>query len=87
MIYELKLSSMAQKTYAKAGKALAKKLARAFSILETNPFESNNIKSLGGKYKGLFRYRIGDYRIIYQVNKSLKRVEVLSIKDRKEAYE
>ncbi|MBZ0202132.1 MAG: type II toxin-antitoxin system RelE/ParE family toxin [Ignavibacteria bacterium] len=47
---------------------------------------SNNIKKLSGQLSGLFRYRVGDYRVIYEIDEKSKSVEVLSIKHRKNVY-
>jgi mRNA interferase RelE/StbE len=43
-------------------------------------------KPLEGVFKGLFRYRVGPYRVIYAVDHPERRVIVLHIKHRKEAY-
>jgi mRNA interferase RelE/StbE len=85
-MYEVRLSSKALKFYSKADVVLLRKLNKCFLYLENNPFESNNIKILTGKLKSLYRYRVGDYRVIYDVNDAQKIVKVLSIKHRKEIY-
>jgi len=33
-----------------------------------------------------YRLRVGDYRVIYQINKSKKEITILSVKHRKDAY-
>jgi mRNA interferase RelE/StbE len=43
-------------------------------------------KPLKGVFKGLFRYRIGSYRIIYALDHAERRVMVLHVKHRKDAY-
>jgi len=43
-------------------------------------------KPLKGVFKGLFRYRIGSFRVIYAVDYDDRRVIVLHIKNRKDAY-
>ncbi|HJD60858.1 MAG TPA: type II toxin-antitoxin system RelE/ParE family toxin [Rickettsia endosymbiont of Degeeriella rufa] len=43
-------------------------------------------KPLTGKYKKLYRYRYGDYRIIYEVDKNNKLVSVLRVWHRSEVY-
>ncbi len=85
-MYEVKLSSSALKIYLKANSTLSKKLRKCFLYLENNPYESNNIKILTGKFMNLYRYRIGDYRVIYEINKTQKVVHILSIKHRKDVY-
>lgn len=41
---------------------------------------------LKGIFKGLFRYRCGDYRVIYAIDMTEKKIIVLHVKHRKEAY-
>lgn len=43
-------------------------------------------EALLGKYKGLRRYRIGDFRIVYEVNLKAKCITIIKIKHRKEVY-
>jgi mRNA interferase RelE/StbE len=41
---------------------------------------------LKGSLQGLFRYRFGAYRVIYAVDMAEKRLIVLHVKHRKDAY-
>jgi mRNA interferase RelE/StbE len=43
-------------------------------------------KPLKGIFKGLFRYRYGDYRVIYAIDMAEKKIIVLHVKHRKEVY-
>ncbi len=43
-------------------------------------------KALQGKHKGLFRYRVGDYRIIVKPDNFLRVILVLEIAHRREVY-
>jgi mRNA interferase RelE/StbE len=85
-MFEVILSPEAQAFFASADKPLAKKLSRCFSELERDPRQHNNIKRLKGKYLGLSRYRVGDWRVIYRIDDSTNRVVVLSVANRREAY-
>lgn len=86
-MYEVVLSAEAQKIYASADQALAKKIARCFEQLEQSPRYHPNIKPLKGVLAGYYRYRIGDYRVIYQVDDETNQVLVFTIVHRREAYE
>jgi mRNA interferase RelE/StbE len=86
-MYEFVLSTEAQKIYASADQALAKKIARCFEQLEQSPRYHPNIKPLKGDLAGYYRYRIGDYRVIYQVDDEANQVLVSTIVHRREAYE
>ncbi|MEA5507395.1 type II toxin-antitoxin system RelE/ParE family toxin [Halotia wernerae UHCC 0503] len=68
-------------------KALAKKITRCLQQLEQTPYSHPNIKALKGDYAEYYRYRIGDYRIIYSVDNELVQVFVVAIAHRSEAYE
>lgn len=66
-MYRVDLSLQAQHFYRRADRPLAKKLARCFEQLERTPRDHANIKPLKGNLAGLYRYRVGDYRVIYRV--------------------
>ena len=76
-----------QEVYVNADKALAKKITRCLQQLEQTPRSHPNIKALKGDYAGYYRYRIGDYRIIYSMDGELVQVLVVAIAHRSEAYE
>ncbi len=86
-MYEVLLSSDAKKVYTNADKALAKKITRCLQQLEQNPRSHSNIKALRGDYSGYYRYRMGDYRIIYSIETEQVQVFVISIAHRRDAYE
>ena len=43
-------------------------------------------KALTGKYKGLYRYRYGDYRILYEIDVENRLIIINIIGHRKEVY-
>ncbi len=85
-MYEVLLHPDAQKVYVNADEALAKKIARYLQQLEQTPRSHPNIKVLKGEYEGYYRYRIGDYRVIYSIDDDLVQVFVVAIAHRSEAY-
>ena len=86
-MFEVILSPEVQEYFKAADRPLAKKLARCFEQLQREPRRHNNIKRLTGKFGGLVRYRIGDWRVIYRIEDGAKRVLVLSVANRREVYE
>lgn len=86
-MYNVVLSTKAEEIYATTDQALAKKVARCFEQLEQNPRFHPNVKPLKGDFAGYYRYRIGDYRVIYQVDDGKNQVMVTTIAHRREAYE
>lgn len=86
-MYKVKLTKRAAKFYKSADAALAKRLAKAFAVLESSPRQHPNIKSLKGKFAGRYRYRVGDYRIVYRIQDDEVEVIVLLIAHRREVYD
>lgn len=54
--------------------------------LKTEPFWGHNIKKLRDYNPTTWRYRIGNFRIFYIIDKKEKIVYLLTIKTRKDAY-
>ena len=85
-MYSIELTRQAEKTFdliMKSQPQLAKRLAHALDQLEINP--SKGIR-LRGELKGLYKYRVGDYRILYEIQKSKVKVIVIDIGHRREVY-
>ena len=85
--FEVVLFSQAQKFYKKCPEELAKRLNQCFADLEQNPFHGSSIKLLKTS-KGIrvYRYRIGDYRVLYDIDKARNIVAVHLILPRSKAY-
>ena len=58
-----------------------------YPILRRNPFFGPNIKRLKGEYSDFYRYRIGDYRLFYQISSKTVMVYIVDIEHRSRAYE
>ena len=86
-MYKVDLSTNAQEFYRKADRPLARKLARCFEQLEKEPRQHSTIKPLKGNLAGHYRYRVGDYRVIYRIDDQDHSVFVLKIAHRSEVYE
>lgn len=86
-MYSVILAPAPRKVYAHADRPLAKKLARCFGQLETDPHRHGNIKALKGGFSGLHRFRIGDWRVIYRIDEEHSSVLVLDIAHRSDVYE
>lgn len=85
-MYEVIRQSRATRFYAHADKPLASKLARCFRILEQDPRRHPNIKALSGPLAGCYRFRTGDYRVVYEVNDGTGQVHVMRIAHRRVLY-
>ena len=54
--------------------------------LKKNPFYGTNIKKLKGEYEGVYRYRLGNYRLFYIIDNNKVIVVVTTISHRQNAY-
>jgi len=85
-MYEIALSRKAQKFYAKANDELISRLDKCFDDLCQDPYKSPNIKKLKGDLEVSWRYRVGDYRVVYIVDEQNKNIIVSVIAHRRESY-
>ncbi|MFC1725588.1 type II toxin-antitoxin system RelE/ParE family toxin [candidate division KSB1 bacterium] len=58
-------------------------ISKIETVLLNNPFSGLKLK---GRYEGLWRFRIGDYRIIYEIQQDILVILILRISHRKDAY-
>ncbi len=84
--WEIILTRPAEKAYDRSGRTKKMRLESCFADLEKDPLYGHSIKPLVGKLKGLYRYRIGDLRVIYRLIKESKIVEIIAILPRGNAY-
>lgn len=85
MAYNIAWHEGVYKDLEKLDKPLRKKIIdRIKEYLIEDP--ENIGKPLTGQFAGLYRYRYGDYRVIYAIDKTEKVIKVLEIKHRKEVY-
>ena len=85
-MYEVYLTPEALRVYERAEPPLARKLSRCIENLSRTPNSHPNIKRLSGHYVGCLRYRVGDWRVVYYVEEDRRKVIVVSIVHRREAY-
>ena len=86
-MYKLVLSREAERFYQRQSKPTARKIARCFAALEKDPRGGNNVKPLKGKFSGAYRYRVGDFRVVYMINDAVATVFVITVADRKDVYD
>jgi len=85
-MYEVLLTRDAQKFYQGADAPLVRRLNRCFDQLRRNPYEHPNIKRLRGPLEGYWRYRVGDWRVVYRVDEDEHIVTIILIVHRSKAY-
>ncbi len=82
MKYITKIKRSAEKELDKIPLKVYRQIAKHIFALGTNPRPSG-IKKLK---EGIYRIRVGDYRIVYSIDDTTKIVEIIKVKHRKEVY-
>ena len=56
--------------------------------MEKDPFDFKHydIKRLHGKYEGQLRFRVGNLRVIYEIDATNRIVNIIAIRPRGQAY-
>ena len=84
--YTVVLSKLAQEkfdTFIRADRKLGQQLAKAIDRIALNPDLGEFLK---GEWKGYRKYRSGNYRIIYRVERQRLIIYIMTIGDRKDVY-
>ena len=85
--FRVELSSKARKFYLSCPKELAHRLDLCFEALEKDPYHGPNVKRLETRpQERLYRYRIGDYRVLYEILEKEIVVLVVKIAKRGDVY-
>ncbi len=85
-MYEVLISHEAEKYYKKQDKNTKRRLNKCIDNLRRKPLFGQHIKKLHGELEGKHRYRMGNIRIVYEVNVKNKIIEIKSIKGRGDIY-
>jgi mRNA interferase RelE/StbE len=84
MKYRIEFSPTAERQFKKLLKEVQARLKHRIDILAENPFP-RGVKKLSAE-EDLYRLRIGDYRIIYQVQGKALLILILKLGHRKNVY-
>ena len=82
--YDLRWSRDARKELDRLPQKIAERVYEAVSRFQTVPRPPASLKLKGGS--GIWRFRIGDYRILYMIDDGLRIVSVLAVRHRKDVY-
>ncbi|MBU0569964.1 type II toxin-antitoxin system RelE/ParE family toxin [Patescibacteria group bacterium] len=80
---KLFVSKTASKQLLKMPHNIREKIEIEVEKLSGNPY-SQKTRKLSGRSG--YRLRIGDYRVLYSINNKPKRITILSVQHRKDAY-
>ncbi len=82
--YQIKFKSSAAKEFRKLPSHIKERIREAVNQLTENPRPSGVVKLKGDDQ--LFRIRISDYRIVYEIDDLAKLVRVTRVRHRKDVY-
>ncbi|MDI6642389.1 MAG: type II toxin-antitoxin system RelE/ParE family toxin [Elusimicrobiota bacterium] len=80
---KLFLTHRAEKDVKHLSVELQEKIKNALRILVENPLKGD---AMIGKFKGLRRYRVGDFRIVYEFDTKEKYITIIKIGHRRGIY-
>jgi len=84
MMFKISYSNQADKFLKKAEKITAKRLLEKIEKLQKEPI-IHDTKAIEGS-KNLFRVRVGDYRILYEIDYKEKIIGIVKIDKRENVY-
>ena len=85
-MYKIILHRNVVKFYRKADEALKERVAAAIDVIALNPHLDGHIKKLKGDLKHMHRFRMGDLRILYEIDDTQESVWIKTIEWRGSAY-
>jgi mRNA interferase RelE/StbE len=85
-MYQVEFRPKAAEDFEKLDEAIAARLLIKLRWLAEN-FESVKPEPLAGPFSGLHKLRVGDYRVVYSVDRHKKVLTVRLVGHRREIYE
>ncbi len=89
MKYILQYSKQAKKDFGKLDQGIVERIVLKLEVYCKNENPLLFAKTLSGNLQGLFRFRVGNYRVIFQKDAQgrITILTILKVKHRKEVYE
>jgi mRNA interferase RelE/StbE len=84
--YDIQLTTAAGRDLARLDRAVAARVADALRSLAGDPFPQG-AKPLAGALQGLWRVRVGAWRIAYEVDQDAQMVRVVEVAHRAHVYD
>jgi len=83
-MYKIKINKKILKDIEKIDKKYRKKIIETIeNKIALKPYEG---KKLAGNLSPFYRWRVGDYRIIYTIEEKFIEIEIIKVSHRKKAY-
>ena len=85
MAYTVLIAKRAERDLGALAPSTQDRIRSRIEALADEPFPPGR-KKLSGQYTGTWRVRIGDFRVLYDVQQEIVTVLVLRVRNRKDAY-
>ena len=88
-VYKVSIDRRIEKDLEDVPNHIVKKFIQSLDEFEKNPIRNRpgfDVKHLKGFPGNLYRLRVGDYRVLYSIDKEKKEVKITMIVHRKKAY-
>ncbi len=86
-MYDLLFTEKATKSLKKLPKVDARRILTKLDELAINPDAAANVKKLTNHPVAGFRLRVGNYRVLFDKEDTLKIIEVVDVGNRKDIYQ
>lgn len=84
-MYRVRLLDTASKNLAKLDKPVARRIVDRVQWLTENLADAS-LEALTGEFEGLFKLRVGDYRVVYELIHEEELIMIHAIGHRREIY-
>jgi mRNA interferase RelE/StbE len=84
-MYRVRLLDAASKDLAKLDKPVARRIVKRVHRMAEN-LKDADLEALTGDFEGLFKLRVGDYRVIYELIHGEQLIMIHAIGHRREIY-
>jgi mRNA interferase RelE/StbE len=85
-MYKIIFHKNAARNYRNADTKLQSRIHTAVDTILDNPRYHVHIKKLEGELQDMYRYRLGNLRILYEIHEDLKTIRIKAIEGRGSVY-
>ena len=86
-MWQIEVNEVAERSLLKLDKTVRERIFRFFwERIEPSADPTALAERLTGEFRGLWRFRVGDYRIICDIQKEVRIVAVLEVGHRSQVY-
>ncbi len=86
MLYNLALREQAQRDLARLDPPVRRRIAERLDWVAEH-FDEIQPEALTGPHAGLFKIRVGNYRVLYQFDRVARIITIVRVRHRREVYD